>query len=123
MEARVYARVIRAEIEASKLEDLMQVVQKGIVPTAREQAGFEGMLGLVDRTTGQAILVSLWESTGDVEATETSGYLQSQIARATPFLNGPTYRETYEVVLNIPASKNADRTGEPHESVGGNQAP
>jgi hypothetical protein len=101
----MHARIIRADIDARQLGKLMETVHDGIVPAAQEQPGFEGMIGLVDRTTGQALLISLWATPDDLEATEISGYLQSQIALATPFLNGPTYRETYEVILQVPSDK------------------
>ena len=97
----MHARVMRADIDVRQLGELMEIVHNGIVPTAQEQPGFEGMIGLVDRTTGQALLISLWTTTDDLTGTETSGYLQSQIARSTPFLTGPTYRETYEVILQV----------------------
>ena len=101
----MHARMIRADIDVRQLGELMETVHNGIVPAAQEQSGFEGMIGLVDRTTGQALLISFWATTDDLAETETSGYLQNQIARATPFLNGPTYRETYEVILQVPSSK------------------
>lgn len=104
----MYARIMRADIDVQQLEELMQAVESGILPSAQEQSGFEGMLGMVDETTGHAMLISLWKTPADLENTETSGYLQSQVARTMPFLKGPVFRETYHVVLQVDADHEAE---------------
>ena len=104
----MYARVMRVDVDMQHLAELMQSVENGIVPSAQEQDGFEGMLGMVDQTTGHALLISLWKTPADLENTETSGYLQSQIARSMPFLKGPVFRETYRVVLQVDADRDAE---------------
>jgi hypothetical protein len=95
----MYARVMSAHVDVNRLDELANVVRGGILPSAEEQAGFKGMLGLIDPTTGKGLLISLWETAADLEATETSGYLRSEVAKATPFLRSATYRETYEVIV------------------------
>ena len=53
--------------------------------------------------------VSLWESEADLNASETSGYLQEMRAITAPFYVMPPFREVYEVSLQVSAPSSAEQ--------------
>src|ERR1700730_13369842 len=72
----MYARVITVQHQPGKVDEGLQMFRESLVPAARQTQGFKGTLGLIDRATGKAIAISLRESVADMQATESSGYLQ-----------------------------------------------
>ena len=54
----MYAQLV--EIEATP--ELERLVADELVPALLEQAGFAGTLALVDRETGRATVIALWET-------------------------------------------------------------
>lgn len=69
------------------------------VMDARQQAGFKGILGLADRSTGKAMSIALWETEANMKAREDNANFQAQMARFVPLLVTAPVIETYEVVV------------------------
>ena len=95
----LYARVVTGQLQPGKLDEAIQMVRDSILPAARQQPGFKGYLGLVDRGTDKAITFILRETEADMTATVTSGYLQEQFAKVAPFFATGPVVEVYEVGL------------------------
>ena len=96
----MYARVVTSQYQsAGKLDEGLQIFRDSMVPAARQQPGFRGALGLVDRSTSKAIAIGLRETAADMQVTESSGYLQEQFAKIMPLLEGTPTVEVYEVSI------------------------
>lgn len=68
------------------------------LPEISRQAGFKGVLGLVNPGTGKTMSISLWETEADAQAIGPgSAYFQVQIAALGPLFAGPPGVESYEV--------------------------
>jgi heme-degrading monooxygenase HmoA len=100
-ETATYARVLMAGAQAGKTDELIQIGRDSILPVARQQPGFKGMLLLNDRTTGKGVSITLWATEADMQAGETSGYLREQLAKLTDVLATQMVREAYEVALQV----------------------
>jgi hypothetical protein len=61
----MYAQVIETSIEPERLEVLERLVRSELLPALREQPGFSGAVGLVDRERAATLLVLLWETEPD----------------------------------------------------------
>lgn len=96
----MYARVITVQYQPGKLDKGEQLYRESVLPDARRQRGFQGIMGLVDRSTGKAISISLWQSEADMQASAPdSAYAQAVLAQfASLWVSAPTI-ETYEVVV------------------------
>ncbi len=74
----MYTRVTRITWpDGEKNEDMdeaMQAVRDQIMPFARQLEGFKGFFGLSRH--GEIILVSLWETEADLQASESGGYVE-----------------------------------------------
>lgn len=102
----MYARVTVLEWKTGErregIDETLQILHDSIVPVAKQQPGFKGFLGLLDRTGGKGIAITLWETEADLEAGESSGYYREQLAKLEHLSHLyalPPYREVYEVVI------------------------
>jgi quinol monooxygenase YgiN len=95
----MYARVVTVQYQPGKIDEGLQIFLNSIMPAARQQPGYKGALALGDRTTGKAIAIGLRETAADMQATETSGYLQEQFAKVAPLVVGAPVVEVYEVSI------------------------
>ncbi|HCF85219.1 MAG TPA: hypothetical protein DEV72_08460 [Ktedonobacter sp.] len=97
----MYARVTTFQIEQAKLDEALEISRSSILPAMKQQAGFKGVLTLVDRQTGKATSITLWETEGDLQAGESSGYYLQQVGKLASFVTAPAARETYEATLEL----------------------
>ncbi len=92
-----HARVLIAEGQPGKMDELIDLVRNSVLPVAKQQQGFNGLLLLADRVRHKGISIGLWETEADLKASETSGYLQEQVAKFAHLYTAPPVREAYEV--------------------------
>ena len=96
----MYARVVTGQCQSTeKLDEAFQMYRDSIVPAAMQAQGFKGALGLADRSTGKIIAISLRETAADMQATESSGFLQEQFAKLIHLLAETPIVEVYEVSI------------------------
>ena len=95
----MHARVITVQVRSGQEDEVARVIRESILQAARNQKGYRGWITLLDRATGKAINISLWETEEDLRAGEASGYFQEQAAKSAPHAAGPPSREAFEVVV------------------------
>jgi len=95
----MYARMITVQYQPGKIDEGVQIYREALTVT-RQQPGFKGVLGLIDRSANKGISITLWESEADALASGAgSATMQSQLANfASVFAAAPLF-ETYEVVV------------------------
>ena len=94
----MFARVIMTQYQPGTMDEALQIYRESVLPEARQQRGFKGTLGLIDRTTHKAISITLWESEADAQAGGMgSPYLQAQLAKIGSFFAAAPIIEYYEV--------------------------
>jgi heme-degrading monooxygenase HmoA len=73
-EHAVFARVSTlngpAGLSDDEVEEITLRTRENVLPRVREMAGFRGVLALLDRETGQALTITLWDSKEDMQASE-----------------------------------------------------
>ena len=96
----MYARVVTGQYQPGKVDEGEQIYRESILPAARQQPGFKGALGLVDRSSGKAISITLWQTAANAQASgASSSYGQAQLAKVASLLTVAPTIETYEVVV------------------------
>ncbi len=95
----MYARVTTIQASPGKLDALVRVYEKTVLPAARVEHGFRGTYLLTDRGGGMCVAVTFWETEEDAIANEASGYYQEQVDKVRHFLTAPPVREGYEVAV------------------------
>jgi hypothetical protein len=93
----MYARVTTVQFPADRVDEAIRIYRDSVVPSAKQQKGFKGVLYLTDRSTGKTMAIFLAETEADLTATETSGYLQEQAAKFAHIEAGQPTVEHFEV--------------------------
>lgn len=65
------ARVTPTQGDASRTDEMTQWIKSQLLPTYRSQPGFSAWRALADRQTGKSLVISYWETTAAMKATET----------------------------------------------------
>jgi heme-degrading monooxygenase HmoA len=102
-----YARLFTTQGAPEKMDEAIRITRDSVLPAARKQQGFEGLLLLADRQIGKGISVTCWETLDDLQASETSGYLREQLGKITPLLTAPPVKEVFEVVVQVQGAGSA----------------
>jgi heme-degrading monooxygenase HmoA len=95
----MFARVNILQGPPDRVEDGIRDVRERILPAAKQMEGYQGILLLVDRSTGKAMGITLWETEEARKASEEAAdRLRGESADATGGQIVDVQR--YEVVLD-----------------------
>ena len=92
----MYARVTNIRFAPTMSVEVVRVAQ-GFVPILKEQRGFNSLNVLTDSEVGEGIIVSMWETEADAEASEASASYINQMSIMSSFLYAPLVPRTYSV--------------------------
>jgi heme-degrading monooxygenase HmoA len=69
----MHARMGRITFSPDKADDVTRHVQENVVPSYERTDGFKGFTMLLDRSGGQGVGISFWESEDAMRATDSIG--------------------------------------------------
>jgi hypothetical protein len=94
----MYARVHTIETTRRQHEEGLTIIREQLLPWTRESTGFRGMIGLTDRASGVALVITLWADEESLRASEQAG---ERLGTLTNQVTGTTRRslDEYEVTL------------------------
>ncbi len=96
----MYARVTTSRVDPSKAEEVEGIMQDIVLPMLRQQRGFMNYIAFVDRVSGKAITVTVWETEEDRQTSDQSSeFYKEAIAKVTPFFKAQPIVEDYEVEI------------------------
>jgi heme-degrading monooxygenase HmoA len=96
----MHARVVTIKCQPGKVDEATQIYRESILPEMRQQAGFQGVIALLDRSTDKGISITLWQTEADAQASGAgSAFLQAQIAKVASLFAAAPIVETYEVAV------------------------
>ena len=61
----MYAQLIEGGTTVDRRIEMDRIVTDEMIPALQEEPGFAGALNLVDRTTGNALMIILWEQAAE----------------------------------------------------------
>ena len=94
----MFARVTITEGSPAEIDTAIRFMRETVLPQARNMQGFKGVYLLVDRKTGKAMGIALWETEADLNAsTEAANRLRAQYVQAATAQ--PPKVEVYEVAV------------------------
>jgi heme-degrading monooxygenase HmoA len=95
----MHARVSTIEAPPERVDEGIDRVVNTVIPMLREVPGFDGVLSLVDRTSGRSLTITLWDSEEALRTSEEkANELRSQAAGELGATKPPQV-ERYEVVV------------------------
>lgn len=97
----MFARCTTVQIKIAFIDKAIEIYNKSILPAAKAQKGFLGLNFFLDRKTGKAVSIAIWESEEDALANEKSLYYQEQLIKLRNLYSSPPIREGFEVIVRI----------------------
>ena len=80
-----------------KLDEVAGLYEEHVLPLTQAQMGYRGLYLLLDRASGKAVAISLWDSEGDADSYAGSAQHQDQLTRLSAYLVATPYGQGYEV--------------------------
>ena len=65
--SKMFAQVIEGGTTAERRSEMDAIVREELIPALHEEPGFTGALNLVNRDSGEAMMIVLWETRGQAE--------------------------------------------------------
>ncbi len=95
----MFARVSTYQGDPGRIDEGLEHARKNIVPRAQQLDGFRGLYYLIDRESGKALSITLWETEEALRATEEeANRLRHEGAQA--YAASVESVERYEVALS-----------------------
>ena len=95
----MFARFTIVQVKPEKIDQTIKLYEESVVPSAKEQKGYQGIYLFTNRSTGKGYSISLWDSEDDAVANEQSGYYKEQVTKFMEYFAAPPVQEGYEVVV------------------------
>ena len=95
----MFARMTIFRISPERVDEGTKRYKESVLPATMEQKGYCGTNVMVDRKTGNTVIITLWEDEESAVANEKNRYYQEQVAKFITFYKTPPIREGYEVVI------------------------
>jgi hypothetical protein len=93
----MYARVTYVQAPEGKVEEGLNLWRKNVLPVTMGREGFTGTISMIDRETGKALSLTLWDLEEDLVASTEAEYHQQAVNRFSEFFQGAHEPENYEV--------------------------
>ena len=97
----MFERTTTMQLKIAFIDEALEIYKNSIVPAAQAQEGLVGLNLFLDRNSGKAISIAIWESEENAKANEESYYYQEQLIKLLSFYAYPPIKEGFEVVIKI----------------------
>jgi heme-degrading monooxygenase HmoA len=97
----MFARTTTMQLKIAFIDDALGVYTNSIVPAAKAQKGLIELSLFIDRKSGKAVSIAVWENEKEAKANEESLYYQEQHVKLMGFYASAPIKEGYEVYLKV----------------------
>jgi len=97
----MFARTTTIQFKIAFIDEALEVYTNSIVPAAQAQKGFVELKFLLDRSSGKAMAIAIWETEKDARANEESLYYQEQLIKLRSFYANPPIKEGFEIAHQV----------------------
>jgi heme-degrading monooxygenase HmoA len=97
----MFARTTTMQLKIAFIDEALEIYKNSIVPAAQAQKGLVELKLLLDRNSGKAIAIAIWESEQDAKANEESHYYQEQLVKLLSYYAYPPIKEGFEIAHQI----------------------
>ena len=94
----MYARLITADIQPTKLEEFATAFSQVVLPAISREHGFKSIYVMKDVAQSRITTLVVWETEVNAQIS-VEEYLSQYLPQATSFLTGQPGAETLEVIL------------------------
>ena len=93
----MYSRLTTLSVQREYIEQGIEIFEKSVVPAARRQVGYRGMLLLSDKQSGKIVSISFWDRKKSALANERNQYYQEQLIKFIAMFAAGPVREGFDV--------------------------
>ena len=97
----VIARATTAQIQAGKMQELIDLYNTSIVPALKTLKGFQGAYLMTEGGDNKALSITVWESEADLVGA--TGTLQEALAKSRDLFAGSADTTNYELSVEVSA--------------------
>ena len=97
----MYARIATTESQPGRLDDMVRGLREQTMPVLRAEKGFRGGFGLIDRTSGKAVAIALFETREDERASFAAVAEARRQALQRAGVPDTTTIEVFEVAVQV----------------------
>lgn len=97
----MFARTTTMHLKIAFIDEALEIYKNSIVPVAQAQKGLVELKFLLDRSSGKAIAIAIWESEQDAKANEESHYYQEQLVKLLSYYAYPPIKEGFEIFHQV----------------------
>ncbi len=94
------ARVVTVQVDIYRIDKAIKIYEESVAPAVKLREGGLGAILLVDRKSGKAISITMWENEDREREARESGFMQEQIARFESMLIATPEIDSFEVIVN-----------------------
>jgi len=93
----MYARVTYVQAPEGKVEEGLNLWRKNVLPVTMGREGFTGTISMIDRNTGKALSITMWDLEEDLVASTEAEYHLQAVNRFSEFFQGAHEPENFEI--------------------------
>jgi len=96
----MYARVITVDWKLEQIDEATRFFREEVATALKTQPGFANTRMLVDYATGKGLMVTIWQSEADLKASESNGFLKTQLTGLSQFFASTPTVDRYTICVN-----------------------
>ncbi len=93
----MFGRVTYVQAPEGKVEEGLNLWRTNVLPTTMAREGFTGTISMIDRKTGKALSITMWDMEEDLIASTEAEYHEQAVARFGEYFQGAHEPENYEI--------------------------
>jgi len=97
----MFARVVQVLLLPDHIDDATNYFRDSVGIALKEMSGFKNSRFLINSSTNQCLMVTLWETVEARTGSETNGFLQSVMAAMKPYFASQPAIDYYEVAVQV----------------------
>lgn len=95
----MFARLTNVQFKINKLEEAVKAFKESIVPETTSLKGSSAAYLLMDKTTGDSVIITFWDSEEDAFSNEANRDYQRRVAEFSDLFKSYPILKGYEVVV------------------------
>ena len=93
----MFGRVSYVQAPEGKVEEGLNLWRANVLPVTMARDGFTGVISMIDRKSGKALSITLWDVEEALIASTEAEYHQQAVAKFGEYFSGAHEPENYEI--------------------------
>jgi heme-degrading monooxygenase HmoA len=95
----MFARLVTVQFQIERIDEVIKMFEEEVIPVGKSWKGYRQSYFLGNRSTGECVAFTLWDSEEDIVANDQSSSYQELLGKVAPLITSAPVREVYEVII------------------------